>query len=395
MKITKRIASFVLAAIFITISTTQLKAYTIDHLETARAMLAYSAVLRGYINRYGIVDLTAESDNDPILWPASTGVQFAELIRFSNFQATPPELFIVYWPDEWSDIIGRVYGFVGGEVRYQTTVEMFLPGSSAEEFFFAIADSGQTFMVVVEGHSHWTLETHFYAAHLGQHWRRQLSLLRERSGEDLVFDYFVNGEQVDGDTYRNAAVTELGIVEVQIAWEDLIPEYVYVSFPEDIPINTFRFYNNPDAVEKTMSLLSSVLLPATFIGDIIPPLSTDIGILINDMPVEMDVAPFIQDGRTFVPLRAIGEALGGEVSWNGYAEVATVIFPNGRAVIMAIGDYYIHVLNAGGGSETILNDAAPIIVDGRTMLPVRGLAEAAGFDVQWDGELQRVIITTQ
>ena len=118
-----------------------------------------------------------------------------------------------------------------------------------------------------------------------------------------------------------------------------------------------------------------------------------IGIQIDGVAIAMDVLPFMRDSRTFVPFRAIGEAFG-DVDWQQYTGTATVTLPDGSVIAMTIGNYDITVTNADGEQATITNDAAPIIVDGRTMLPVRGLAEAAGFAVIWDQENQNVIITT-
>jgi len=118
-----------------------------------------------------------------------------------------------------------------------------------------------------------------------------------------------------------------------------------------------------------------------------------IGILIDGTPLTMDVAPFIQDGRTFVPFRAIGEAFG-DVDWDNDTRTASIDLPNGTIISMTIGEPAITITDTNGNISTIQSDAAPIIQDGRTMLPVRGLAEAAGFEVYWDAENQNVVITT-
>jgi len=122
-------------------------------------------------------------------------------------------------------------------------------------------------------------------------------------------------------------------------------------------------------------------------------IGSGIGILIDGNAIAMDVAPFIQDGRTFVPLRAIGEAFG-DVDWNQETSTASVTLPDGTIIAMTIGEYDIAVTCPAGNETIITNDAAPVIVDGRTMLPVRGLAEAAGFSVDWNQESQTVLITS-
>ncbi len=48
-------------------------------------------------------------------------------------------------------------------------------------------------------------------------------------------------------------------------------------------------------------------------------------ILIGEIKrTELDVAPFIQDGRTLVPVRAISEALGAEVGWDNDTRTVTI-----------------------------------------------------------------------
>ena len=101
-----------------------------------------------------------------------------------------------------------------------------------------------------------------------------------------------------------------------------------------------------------------------------------------------DATPFINsDGRTMVPLRAVGDALGLTVSWDGSAREA--VFTDGRKTIY----FPINKSTArtsGGG--TVKMDTAAIVIDGRTYAPVRYLAEYFGHIVDWDGTSRTVII---
>jgi hypothetical protein len=45
------------------------------------------------------------------------------------------------------------------------------------------------------------------------------------------------------------------------------------------------------------------------------------------------------------------------------------------------------------GARVIFDDQDPVIVDGRTLIPVRGVFEEIGFNVSWDGDLQQVTLT--
>ena len=114
----------------------------------------------------------------------------------------------------------------------------------------------------------------------------------------------------------------------------------------------------------------------------------DIGVLLNGAYVEFDVPPQIIDGRTMVPMRAIFEALGAGIDWDG--DTLTVTAKRGGAlVVMQIGNPAMSV-----NGEYIELDVAPQLVGGRTLVPVRAVAESFDARVDWDGDTRTVIIET-
>ncbi|MDO4280326.1 MAG: copper amine oxidase N-terminal domain-containing protein [Peptococcaceae bacterium] len=104
----------------------------------------------------------------------------------------------------------------------------------------------------------------------------------------------------------------------------------------------------------------------------------------TDVPANIDYLT----NRTYLPMRAVAEALGANVSWNQQKRCATVE-KNGRYYYFFIDSYKYYT---DDGSYYM--DAAPKIMQGRTMLPVRGFSEALGARVEWDGYLGRVDIYT-
>lgn len=109
----------------------------------------------------------------------------------------------------------------------------------------------------------------------------------------------------------------------------------------------------------------------------------------------MDVAPFVKDNRTFVPVRAFGEALGAKVEYNEETQVITAE-KDGLTVTMTVGS---NVITTSKG-ETITADVAAFVAEGnRTVLPLRAAAEAFGCDVEAifaaDGTTAGVIFTTK
>ena len=100
----------------------------------------------------------------------------------------------------------------------------------------------------------------------------------------------------------------------------------------------------------------------------------------------MDVAPYIKDSRTYVPMRYLGEILGAEVVWDDAARTVTLTRGD-TTVVFTIGSTTYTV---NGEAKTA--DVAPEITNSRTMLPARFVAEAFGAVVGWDAATQTVLI---
>lgn len=98
--------------------------------------------------------------------------------------------------------------------------------------------------------------------------------------------------------------------------------------------------------------------------------------VINDEVItKEDSAPYVADDRTYVPFRALGEALGAEVVWDNDARTVTYTLGN-TEVVMTIGETTYTV----NGEEKTM-DVAPVITGDRTYVPVRFVGEALGFKV--------------
>jgi len=103
----------------------------------------------------------------------------------------------------------------------------------------------------------------------------------------------------------------------------------------------------------------------------------------------LDMPAVIIDSRTLVPLRAIFEAMGAEVRWNSSTKMITATFTDGDVVKMYIDN------KAGTVNGNAFNmDVAPKIINDRTMVPVRAIAEAVGASVGWEDSSRTVTITS-
>ncbi len=115
----------------------------------------------------------------------------------------------------------------------------------------------------------------------------------------------------------------------------------------------------------------------------------DITVSVNGENVVFDQAPVIENDRTLVPMRAIFEALGATVEWDGETRTVTSTKDN-TTIKLTIDSADMYV----GDSVVTLDVPAKIISD-RTMVPVRAISEAMDCVVEWDGDARAVIITTE
>ncbi|MDH7479437.1 MAG: phosphodiester glycosidase family protein [Syntrophomonadaceae bacterium] len=115
---------------------------------------------------------------------------------------------------------------------------------------------------------------------------------------------------------------------------------------------------------------------------------SQIPVYLNGQRVYFEVAPINQNGRVLVPVRKLFEALGAEVEWNG--ETRTVSAVQGQTRV----DLPIGKKTARINGKSVQIDAAAIIVENRTMVPVRFISQALGAKVWWDAATQSVHIKT-
>lgn len=103
-----------------------------------------------------------------------------------------------------------------------------------------------------------------------------------------------------------------------------------------------------------------------------------VSVLVNGRPIACDVPPLLENGRTLVPLRALGEALGAEIGWDGSTETATLALA-GTTVELKIGSREALV----NGRQLTL-DVPARLIGGRTFVPLRFIGQALGARVEWD-----------
>ncbi|MDR7855050.1 stalk domain-containing protein [Tissierella sp.] len=95
----------------------------------------------------------------------------------------------------------------------------------------------------------------------------------------------------------------------------------------------------------------------------------------------------IKNGRTFLPIRAVIESMGGTVEWDQSAKKVSIYLRN-KNIQLWIGEKTVVV-----NGSYMESDVAPYISDsGRTMLPLRFITENLDCKVDWDGTTKKVTI---
>lgn len=116
--------------------------------------------------------------------------------------------------------------------------------------------------------------------------------------------------------------------------------------------------------------------------------SQGIAVVINGVAVNSSVKPHAdKNGRTLIELRSVAEALGAEIAWDAATQAVTLT-SDSQTVIIKINQSAYQV---NGVKKTM--DTAAVIESGRTMVPVRVIAEALGATVNYDSTTRTVTIT--
>lgn len=109
---------------------------------------------------------------------------------------------------------------------------------------------------------------------------------------------------------------------------------------------------------------------------------------VDSVPVVFDSPVKIINGRTMVPVRAVFESLGAEVTWDG--EKRTVYAKrDGKNISMTIGENRLFL-----NGLVMPMDVSAVIMENRTYVPARFAAESMGYAVSWDSQECTVRIST-
>lgn len=117
------------------------------------------------------------------------------------------------------------------------------------------------------------------------------------------------------------------------------------------------------------------------------PAHAAVTIQVESAPISSPVPPIIVNGRTLVPIRFVAVAMGAEVEWNGTERLVTVRKDGDTLHI------WLDSRTALVNQKAVLLDVPAMLVEGRTMVPIRFIAESLGYAVSWDADSATVNLT--
>ena len=140
-------------------------------------------------------------------------------------------------------------------------------------------------------------------------------------------------------------------------------------------------------IQKIIAIFTSVIMSLSMI---VLPVNAeeDIRVFLDGHKISFDVPPQIINDYTMVPMRAIFEALGYDVTWNDTDKSITAV--NGSNMI------FMKLLSneMKYNDNVITLDIAPMSIDGRTLVPLRAVSETSGCTVEWNGETRTVVLNS-
>ncbi len=143
-------------------------------------------------------------------------------------------------------------------------------------------------------------------------------------------------------------------------------------------------------MKKIISLIITLVIAASSVTVFA---QKDITILKDGEELSFDVAPYIVDGFTMVPMRAIFESIGAKVTWDQETKTVIALYDaneEAKALVLQVGANYAFL----NGEKKEFKKAAEIVND-RTFVPLRAVNETLGYKVDWDQDTYTVTITTK
>lgn len=152
----------------------------------------------------------------------------------------------------------------------------------------------------------------------------------------------------------------------------------------------FVAYNSKgEAVYMSPAVIVSIVEEASGSGNVIVLQLDSTTASVNGKAVKLDVAPFLKDGRTLVPLRFVTESLGANLEWNDMEKSITLRRGTDKMVLVL--DSSKALING----QTVYMDVPAINHKGRTMVPIRFVIENFNLEIEFDDKTRQITIMSK
>jgi hypothetical protein len=145
-------------------------------------------------------------------------------------------------------------------------------------------------------------------------------------------------------------------------------------------------------MKKIISLLLCTMMLISLLGCTVLATDNEISVYLNGDRLQFDVPPKIVDNRTMVPFRAIFEAFEMEVEWLNSDSATVTATAEWGLLMLQIGSNEMIVEGFYPPIRRIELDVPPMIVNNRTLVPLRAISESIGAEVDWDETTRTVSI---
>ena len=191
-----------------------------------------------------------------------------------------------------------------------------------------------------------------------------------------------NGKQGEFHILYSEKLTSEGFAKPYMLYKDkkiLGPNYYFISYFKDL---------NPVENKKPIEDKKPVEVIKEKEKDVKDKVETNFQMYLLGQELDFDRssgAPYINEGRTMVPVRIISENLDYNVSWNEKTKEVTISNPlaGNKEIKMQIGN---NIAKVNGNKVVIdpkINFVAPEITGGRTFVPLRFVAESMGLKIDY------------
>lgn len=156
-----------------------------------------------------------------------------------------------------------------------------------------------------------------------------------------------------------------------------------------IPATLHGLVNGLITVKSTKEI-KRISVKGEFLTEVLIKLAINSNIAYKNFDkIILDSPATIIKGRTMVPLRFISEAFNAIIEWNQTTRKINIFYPVKKVnIVLQIGNYKAFIEKTEIQLET-----PPILVNNRTLVPIRFIGEAFGANVEWESNNQRITIT--